>query len=224
MKKYQNLDPLYVLEIACLLFVIMFLKVHSTSSLLSVVSKLSERQADTDRQEQYVWWTKEYEKQSHFLTSHPKKKEKKEALLVWTSTGELTYHGASVPLCPWHYCLNLSSQFVPLSLMALIPAGAAVGGPVHASLSLCIFPVIKQMVAQDSVHAEYGEGRLVNTPLLVYFLAQMAFQTHSCAAKLCCQNSLQKWHKKLKILTRRQKQPTAVEQQKLSNYKEYHTI
>lgn len=43
----------------------------------------------------------------------------------------------------------------------LIPAGDAAGGPVRASLSLCIFPVIKQMVAQDSVHAEYGGGRKI---------------------------------------------------------------
>ena len=38
--------------------------------------------------------------------------------------------------------------------MALIPAEVAAAGPVWAPLSLCIFPVIKQTVAQDSVHAE----------------------------------------------------------------------
>lgn len=53
--------------------------------------------------------------------------------------------------------------FLPLSLMALIPAADAAGGPARAALSLCIFPVVKQTVAQDSVHADYGGGRLVNT-------------------------------------------------------------
>lgn len=59
--------------------------------------------------------------------------------------------------------------------MALIPAGDAVGGPVQVSLSLslCLFPVIKQTVAQDSVHAEYGAGRH-HTPPLFNSFAQMA--------------------------------------------------
>lgn len=47
--------------------------------------------------------------------------------------------------------------------MTLIPAEAAAGGTERVPLSLCIFPVIKQMVAQDSVHAAYKGGRLVNT-------------------------------------------------------------
>lgn len=46
--------------------------------------------------------------------------------------------------------------------MTLIPAEDAAGGPERVSLSR-IFPVIKQTVAQDSVHAEYKGGRLVNT-------------------------------------------------------------
>lgn len=53
--------------------------------------------------------------------------------------------------------------------MALIPAVVAAGGPVWASLSLCIFPVIKQTVAQDSVHAEYGKRSQVNIPPSVLF-------------------------------------------------------
>lgn len=88
-------------------------------------------------------------------------------------TQELPCLSLSVSCVCHRSSLHLSSQFLPLSLMALIPAGAAAGGPVCVSLSLCILPVIKQTLAQDSVHAEYGEGRLVNTPPVFYFLAAM---------------------------------------------------
>lgn len=123
----------------------------------------------------------------------------KKVLQVLTSrlllARELTYRNTSVYLRP--YSLNFSTQFFPLSLMALIPAAAAAGGPVCASLSLCIFPVIKQMVTQDSVHAQYWEGWLVNTPLLLFFLLRWPPRHTTvqltCAVKTACSGGTASW-------------------------------
>lgn len=108
---------------------------------------------------------------------------------------ELSCLSVSVSCVCQYSSLHLSSQFLPLSLIALIPAGTAAGGPVRVSLSLCVFPVIKQL-AQDSVHAEYGKGRRANTPPFIFLLRwspRCTIMQLTCAVNTACSSGTVRW-------------------------------
>lgn len=119
----------------------------------------------------------------------------------------LPFHGKSVFLLQLLSILNNLS----VSLMALIPAGVVAGGPVHAFL--LIFPVIKQTVAQDSVHAKYVAWRLVCfwfllkwPPRYRIMLLTCTVKKHPCSSRTA---SWKYWHScrnKLKPISRRSSQ------------------